>query len=107
MRSGKKHLFISYLPGKVGDICKITISLWIRNTIKMVYEINTGECDLPQGSRPHQVPSAASSWVLKGGMNLAQLMEACFWRSTDTFTSFYLKDCWTQSGDKFFIGPVV
>ena len=107
MRMGKERLFISFLPGKEGDICKNTVSSWLRNTIQLAYQINTGDSTLPEGSRPHQVRSAASSWALKGGVNMAQLMEACFWRSQDTFTSFYLKDCWSQSEDKFSLGPVV
>ena len=107
MRVGKRRLLVSYLPAKKGDICKITVSSWIRNTIKLAYEITTGDDQLPQGTRPHQVRSAASSWALKGGVNLQQLLDACFWRSQDTFTSFYLKDCWSQSGDKYSLGPVV
>jgi len=107
MRLGKKRLFVSYMPGKEGDICQATISSWLRNTIQLAYELQSSSSQLPSGSRPHQVRSAAASWALKGGVSIPKLMEACFWHSQDTFTSFYLKDCWSQSKDKFSLGPLV
>lgn len=107
VRQGKQRLFVSYIPGKAGNICQQTISFWIRNTIQITYTSQMGKNELPEGSRPHQVRSAASSWALKGGVSLPHLMGVCFWKSQDTFTSFYLKDCWSQSEDVFSLGPVV
>jgi integrase len=107
LRSGKSRLFISHQPGKTGDITQSAVSSWIRNTIQMAYQAQTGSSELPQGTRPHQVRSAASSWALKGGVSMPRLMDACFWHSQSTFTSYYLKDCWTQGADKFSLGPTV
>ena len=106
MRTGKKRLFISFLPGKEGDICQVTLSSWLRNTIQLAYRLQT-DSPLPEGTRPHQVRSAAASWAWKGGVSLSQVMDACYWKSQDTFTSFYLKDCWSQEGEKYSLGPIV
>ena len=107
MRHDKQKLFISYLPSKVGDICSITISSWLRNTIQMAYSTNGDDSSTPKGIRPHQIRSAAASWALKGGVSISQLMDACYWHSKNTFISFYLKDCWSQGDGRFSFGPIV
>ena len=106
MRQDKQRLFISFLPGKVSDISAVTISSWLRNTIQMAY-LSQKKDPLPRGTRPHQIRSAAASWAWKGGVSVSHLMQACFWYSQSTFTSFYLKDSWSQEGDKYSLGPVV
>ena len=57
--------------------------------------------------QPHRVKSSASSWVFQEGVSFPHLMESYYWHSQNYFTSFYLKDCCTQSGDKFTLGPVI
>ena len=105
MREGKTRLFISFKPNKQGDICAITISSWLRNVIQLAYQSNMS--DVPSGVKPHQVRSASSSWSLKGGVSLSHLMGACFWKGHNTFTSFYLKDCWSNSDNNYSLGPIV
>ena len=105
IRGVKKRLFVSFQSGKQSDICSMTISSWIRNTIKLAYADSSFQT--PENIRPHSVRSAAASWAYKGGVSFPHLMESCYWHSQNSFTSFYLKDCCAQSGDKFTLGPVI
>ena len=98
-------MFVSFQPGKQSDICSMTVSSWIRNTIQLAYVDSSFET--PGNIRPHSVRSAAASWAFKGGVSFPHLMESCYWHSQNSFTSFYLKDCCAQSGDKFTLGPVI
>ena len=43
-----------------------------------------------------------------GGMSLDQIMQACHWKTHNTFTNFYLKDLtWSDNDNNMFLGPVV
>ena len=47
-----------------------------------------------------------SSWAFERNVALESIMEACRWRSHDTFTSYYLKDlAYTRDG-MLELGPI-
>ena len=85
------------------DIKPATISSWIKQTIRSSYT------DPLKGVKAHQTRSASSSWAYASGASLEQVMEACFWRSSSMFTSFYFKDYWTSEvdADMHHLGPFV
>ena len=105
-RGSKRLLFLSMQRNREPDIAPATISSYIKQTIQFAY---SDKVNRPKGVKAHQVRSAASSWAFTGGASLKQLMDACFWRSHTTFSSFYLKDHWTCETDKdmFSLGPIV
>ena len=48
------------------------------------------------GVKPHDVRAFAASKAFYGGTSMDQIMQACHWKSHNTFTKFYLKDLAAQ-----------
>ena len=43
-----------------------------------------------------------------GGVLVDQIMQACHWKTHNTFPNFYLKDfTWSDNDNNMFLGPVV
>ena len=92
LRQDKTLLFISYKKGHSKDIQSSTISSWIKNTVKFSYS-RVGDADMDLlGVRAHDVRAFAASKAFYGGVSTDQILQACHWKSHNTFTSFYLKD---------------
>ena len=51
---------------------------------------------LPEGTRPQQVRSVDTSWLIKG----------MFFELQEHFYFIYLEDSWSQEGDKYSLGPL-
>ena len=73
----------------------------------MAYSTATEEDMKITGVKAHQVRSMAASWALHSQAALEDIMNACSWKSANTFTSFYLKDMALQRDKMFHLGPVV
>lgn len=106
MREGKQLFFVSYKPGFKQDICKNTISGWIRKLILFVYR-NAGE-DTARlaGLRTHDLRGVAATLAYRGGVEVEKILQACSWRSQTTFTEFYLKDICVSREDLNSLGPL-
>ena len=92
LRQDKALLFVSYKQGHSKDIQCSTISSWIKNTIKYCYSrVENSDMDL-LGVKAHDVRAFAASKAFYGGVSMDQILQACHWKSHNTFTSFYLKD---------------
>ena len=91
-RGGRQLLFISYKLGHSKDIQCSTISSWIKNTIKFCYtKVDNADMDLV-GVKAHDVRAFAASKAFYGGISMDQIIQACHWKSHNTFTRFYLRD---------------
>ena len=103
LRKDRKLLFISYQLNRSTDIHAPTISSWIKQIIWAAYG---GKF---KGVKAHQTRSAGASWAYATGASLSQVMEACYWKSSSTFTSHYLKEYWTSEVDSnmYHLGPFV
>ena len=92
LRQDKILLFVSYKQSHSKDIQCSTISSWIKNTIKFCYS-RVGDVDMDRlGVKAHDVRAFAASKAFYGGVSMDQILQACHWKSHNTFTSFYLKD---------------
>ena len=107
MRGDKRRLFISFLPGKTTDISKNTVSSWVVQLVKLVYQQDNSEARTLAGVKAHDVRAFAASWASRGPFNLEALLQACSWRSHTTFTSFYLKDLSAVADQLYALGPLV
>ena len=108
-RGGRQLLFISYKLGHSKDIQCSTISSWIKNTIKFCYtEADNADMDLV-GVKTHDVRAFAASKAFYGGISMDQIMQACHWKSHNTFTRFYLRDLAgkDQSEGSFHLGAFI
>ena len=74
-----------------------TLSRWIVDAISAA-----GEAALLTDARPkaHDTRGIGTSWALFQGVHLDDILRAAFWRSANSFTSFYLKDI--PSGEERF-----
>ena len=87
---------------------RVTICSWIKQTVPLAYQSsNSDSQDLH--IKAHDVRSMSASLAFKGGALLEQILGSCYWKSHNTFTTFYLKDIAWQSHDQFdyTLGPVV
>ena len=92
LRGDRQLLFISFKQGHTKDIQCSTISSWIKNTIKFCYsKVDNADMDL-LGVKAHDVRAFAASKAFYGGVSMDQIMQACHWKSHNTFTRLYLKD---------------
>ena len=55
----------------------------------------------------HDVRRFSASWAVFNGAPLDENMQAAYWKSETTFTSFYLKAMVTQAKGLFALGPIV
>ena len=107
VRENRKRLFIAYKKGHTHDICKNTISGWIKKAIILAYEGSSQEQRTVAGVKAHDVRGVASSLALMKNASIDSILEACSWRSHTTFTRFYLKDLTRIQEKLLVLGPVV
>ena len=106
MRNSTKLLFISYRPEHKGDICKNTISGWVRKLIQFVYKNADQETATLAGTKTHHIRAMAASLAYRGGVDVEDLLRACHWKHETTFTSFYLKDVSLVRDSLSVLGPL-
>ena len=98
---GQRCLFISHNPGYEKDITRATISRWISELVREAYA-DAGR-QLEHGSaRAHEIRAWATSAAFSHGLPLAQVLDAAYWFTPDSFTSFYLRDVQRQRDDGSF-----
>ena len=93
LRKDRQLLFISWQLNRETEIKPGTISSWIKQAIYSAYG------GKKSGVKAHQTRSAGASWAYATGASMNQVMEACYWKSSSTFTSHYLRDYWTSEVD--------
>ena len=107
LRKNENLLFVAIKESFTRDISRATISSWLKQTILLAYESSDSEPQLLHQVKAHDVRSMATSLAFRGGICLNEILEACFWKSHNTFTNFYLKDiCW-HNGQILKLGPIV
>ena len=58
--------------------------------------------------KAHDIRAFAASKAFYGGVSVDQIMQACHWKTHNTFTNFYLKDLtWSDNDNNMYLGPVV
>ena len=78
--------------------CKKTIKLYKSKRNKNIKKkkfcySKVGDTDMDSfGVRAHNVRAFAASKAFYGDVSMDQILQACHWKSHNTFTSFYLKD---------------
>ena len=107
LKKNKNLLFVAIKEGFTRDISRATISSWLKQTILLAYESSDSESQQLYQVKAHDVRSMAASLAFRVGISLNEILEACFWKSHNTFTNFYLKDlCW-HKGQILKLGPIV
>ena len=107
LRQNKELVFVSFKKGFDKDISPATISLWIKQTVTLCYELSDQEALTLHQVKAHDVRAFAASNTFQSGVSLEQILSACHWKSHNTFTQFYLKDVSWADSELFHLGPVV
>ena len=89
------------------EICKNTISSWLKKTILLAYEHSSEETNRIYNVKAHEVRAMASSLAFLSNVAMEDLLTACTWKNHSTFTSFYLRDLTMIKGDLLSLGPLV
>ena len=90
LRQNKELVFVSFKKGFDKDISPATISLWIKQTVVLCYELSDQEALTLHQVKAHDVRAFAASKAFQSGISLDQILSACHWKSHNTFTQFYL-----------------
>jgi hypothetical protein len=106
IRKNRKRLLIAYKKGHDRDIVTNTVSGWIKKTVTLCYSLSKQEDIQVTGVKAHDVRGLAASWALFKNVSINAIMEACSWKSHNTFTNFYLKDLTRMQNNLLKLGPV-
>ena len=108
LRKGRRRLFIPSSTRTTSEIRPDTISKWIQSVVREAYSA-CPEVEQPEGRvSAHEVRALSTSWrAFNRGCAIGELMQAAFWRSEDTFATFYLRDMCGQALDLYSLGPIV
>ena len=102
-----RRLFMSFMKGFNKDICKNTLSGWIRSLIKFAYDKCPHHIIQLSSAKPHEVRALSASLAWKANLALSDILQAACWSNHSTFTSFYLKDISLIKDDLHSLGPLV
>ena len=90
------------------DISPATISSLIKQTVILCYELSDQEALALHQVKTHDVRVFAVAKAFQSGIALEQILSACYCKSHNTFTQFYLKDvAWADFLGLFLLGPMV
>ena len=102
--SENTRLFVSFKEGHKKDIHQNTVSSWLKNTIKLCYELE-GKT-LPTKIVAHSVRSMSVSWASLKNVGTQKILNSCFWKSPNVFISFYLKNLTEVEGKMHKLGKL-
>ena len=98
---------MSFMKGFNKDICKNTLSGWIRSLIKFSYDKCPHHIIQLSSAKPHEVRAFSASLAWKANLALSDILQAACWSHHNTFTSFSLKDIVVIKGELHALGPFV
>ena len=98
------RLFLSFKKGHSSAIHPNTISSWLKNCIILCYQLS-GKT-VPTKVCGHSVRAMSVSWASLKNVGLHQILDSCFWKTPNTFISFYLKDLTEIEGNMNKLGKV-
>ena len=105
----ESELILTFLNPKKpdSDISPAHISTWIKKLVQDAHE-HTGVEHLHLAKvSAHDVWKCAASWAAFNGAPCDEIIQAAYWKSQTSFTSFYLKAMVTQAEGLFALGPIV
>jgi integrase len=107
LRTTQKRLFIAFKVGHTQDICKNTVSGWLKKAILAAYSFASEDTRTLHGVKAHEVRAMAASWAFLRNASIESILGACRWKSHSTFSSFYLRDLTSIQDEMLRLGPVV
>ena len=99
-----KRLFVSFKKGHNTPIHPNTVSSWLKNCIILCYQLSGKS--IPTKVSGHTVRAMSVSWASLKNVGIHQILDSCYWRTANTFISYYLKDLTEIEGDMKKLGKV-
>lgn len=96
-RATKRRLFVSLNTRYSSDISVGTIARWLVELVKFAY--HKTRTPVEQTIKAHEIRAISTSLALVRGVSVDRIMAAAYWRSENTFTSFYLRHYSTLRAD--------
>jgi hypothetical protein len=92
-REDKKKLFISLNPKYKRELGVNTISRWIREAIKLAYQMQ-GSADIEKlySISAHEVRAISTSLLAWKNTAIKEILKAAYWKCHNTFTQYYLRN---------------
>ena len=84
-RQKKELVFVTFKKGFDKDISPATISLWIKQTVIICYELSDQEALILHQVKAHDVRAIAASKAFQSGVSLEQILSACHWKPSHNF----------------------
>jgi len=92
-RKNRKKLFISYCEKGSKEITVNTISRWLRETIKLSYQVQkSSDIEKMYQVSAHEIRAIATSLLAWKNTSIAEVLRAAHWKNHSTFTDFYLRN---------------
>ena len=106
IRGRRKKLFISTRM-LVSELHINTLSSWIKKLLVHCYSHPGKKAVELSGTGSHEIRRIASTLVFRGVVSIEELLRVGSWKSSSTFTEFYLKDLSVLDGDGLrSLGPI-
>jgi integrase len=105
LRKGRSRLFLA-TRAPHQEVSKLTISCWIKKTIRLAYQSSSDEDRAIAGVRAHDVRGFAASWAFTNAVPLLDVLKSGTWRSHSVFSDYYLKDLTTIHDDMLSLGTL-
>ena len=106
-RRGRHRLFLPCLPTSDKDITKNTISAWLKKTIKAAYHKSASTPPIYGKVSAHEIRAWATSAPLWHSASVEDVISAGYWASSNTFSSYYLRDVQSDLQGLHQLGPFV
>ena len=103
---GRTRLFLNPKKPET-EISPAHISTWIKKLVQDAHEHAGVEHLCLTKVSAHDIRKFSASWAAFNGAPFDEIMQAAYWKSQTTFTSFYLKAMVTQAEGLFALGPIV
>jgi hypothetical protein len=92
-RGARKRLFLALKENCVAEIGANTISRWIREAIKLAYQLQAPlELESLFCVTAHEVRAISTSLVAWRNASIIEVLRSACWKNHNTFTDFYLRD---------------
>lgn len=110
VRRGQTNMFVCHAKGKNSTAANArTLARWFKEVVYLAYHKYTGTSEGKNSMKVHihQARSLASSILFAKGASMAQVMQAAYWKSHNTFTSYYLMNLTSQMDGLSKMGKIV
>lgn len=109
IRQGQKAMFVCFKKGENHKPASIaTLARWIKQTVSFAYSKKHLDSETgAQIAKMHDLRGMGNTLAFTSGASIAHVLQAGFWKNSNTFISHYLKDLSAESEGLSRLGFIV